>query len=367
MKRAVQYLFAAWCAMSMASLAAAERDARKHEVVKLAEGVYAFMWSDPLSSPEPNVLFIINDDDVVVVDSSLYPSTSRQVIAEIRKLTDKPVRYVVNTHWHDDHVFGNSVYKDAWPGVEFIAHVNTRIDAEAKAFGVIQQDLIANAEQLEKYRVMLNKERDDKGKALSAARKKRLKEMVIPEYTRYMDEIRTVRMQLPDVTFTDNVVLQRGARTIELHYLGLGNTRGDVVVYLPAEKLLATGDLVVYPTPFGIGSYYKEWIDTLDRLSRFDAQIIFLGHGVIQHDMKYVRQVHDLLAALVSRVEAEVAKGSTLEQVQKTVTLDDWKVQLAGADELKQRAFDSYFVKPAVEREYYQAKGQPDPNDSGPS
>ena len=101
----------------------------EYEVVKLAEGVYGFMWKAVPISPEPNVLIVVNDDDVLVVDADMFPSSAKTIVQEIRKLTPKPVRYLVNTHWHDDHVFGNATFKDAWPGVHVIGHMNTRIDA----------------------------------------------------------------------------------------------------------------------------------------------------------------------------------------------------------------------------------------------
>ncbi|HEU4366564.1 MAG TPA: MBL fold metallo-hydrolase, partial [Candidatus Krumholzibacteria bacterium] len=102
---------------------------KTYQIVKLAEGVFGFVWEDPLGDPiEGNSLFVINDDDVLVVDTGILPTTTRAMVTELEKLTDKPVRYVVNTHWHDDHVNGNQVYQDRWPGVEFISHRHTRTD-----------------------------------------------------------------------------------------------------------------------------------------------------------------------------------------------------------------------------------------------
>jgi glyoxylase-like metal-dependent hydrolase (beta-lactamase superfamily II) len=68
----------------------------------------------------------LNDSDVIVVDAGHYRTDARQIIAEIKKLTDKPVRYVINTHSHDDHISGDEIYRDAFPGVEFICHTNAR-------------------------------------------------------------------------------------------------------------------------------------------------------------------------------------------------------------------------------------------------
>lgn len=329
-----------------------------HEVRKLADGVYAFVWL-PQPHSEPNSLIIVNDQDVVVVDACMLPSSARLVASEIRKLTPNPVRYVVNTHWHDDHVFGNFVYRELWPSVEFIAHPNTRIDAEKQGFAQIPQDLKDNAQTLETYRKILKEGKRPDGSIVDDAARKR-GERTVWMLEQYDKEIASVKTMLPTLLVDDALVLHRGARTIEVRYLGLGNTRGDLVVWLPNEKIVATGDLVVWPTPYGFGSYYSDWDDTLEKLVQLGATTLFLGHGGIQHDYTYVRTLQALMRDTVSRVATEVAKGASLEDVQKNVTLADWKEKLAGDDVPRQRMFDAFWVKPAVERAYRQAKGEPD-------
>lgn len=354
--RAITLLFLAAAALT------ASAQNNEYDVTRLSDGVYALIWREQPIHPEPNVLIVVNDNDVLVVDSCMFPGTARQIISEIKKLTSKPVRYVVNTHWHDDHVFGNFVYRETWPGVEFIAHTNTRADAETKGFDAIKANLQSNAGLLDGARTMVKTGKRADGSTLDDAAKKRA-QMLVNVYQRYADEIPKVRPMLPNITFDDSLVLRLGGRTIELRYLGRGNTRGDVVIYLPKEKILATGDLVVAPVPLGLGSFYKDWISTLDALMKFDATTIFLSHGALQKDFSYVRNVRELLAALVSRVDAEVAARASLEDVQKRVTLDDWKKTLSGDDAMRQRMFDAYFVSAAVPRYYHQAKGEPDPNE----
>jgi len=329
-----------------------------YAIVKLAEGVYAFVWDDQ-SGPEPNMLIVVNDDDVLLVDSGMYPSSARAVVGEIRKLTPKPVRYLVNTHWHDDHLFGNSVIQDAWPDVRIVAHANTRIDAPAKGFASTPKVIEDRTALIEKYQTMLKTNTGPDGQTLTDERRKRV-ERAIEVYSKYVREVQTVKAVLPNVTFEDELILHAGNRTIELRYLGRGNTRGDVIVYLPKERIVATGDLVVAPIPFGIQSYYADWIETLGKLQKIDAQTLFLGHGRAQHDWQHVATLRTLLSDLVTRVTAEVKKGATIEEVKKTVTLADWKKTLAGDNADLGRAFDAYFVQPAVERTYLQVKGNPE-------
>jgi cyclase len=341
------------CAAAMA------RPGGPYDVVSLGNGIYTVQWRDRPINTEPNDLIIVNDDDVVVVDTNLLPSTARAMVAEIRKITPKPVRYVVNTHWHDDHVLGNWIFREAWPGVEFIAHPNTRTDAASKAFGSYDVVIEDDRKQIVEVEKMLQGGKRPDGTPLSEASKKHL-ESVLEWFHAFVAERPSVKTVLPDVLVTDTLILQRGARTIEVHYLGRGNTRGDVVVYLPKEKILATGDLVVAPTPFGLGSYYRDWIATLDRLMELDATTLVLAHGPIQHDYSYVKNERGLLEALVTRVGDEVAKGASLDDVKKNVTLADWREKLAGDDKVAGRGFDEFFVAPAVERTYHQAKGDPD-------
>ena len=114
-------------ALFLCSPLAAFGQAGNFEMVRVADGVYAAIRKEPPGlTVNGNSVFIINDDDVIVVDSTLTPGTAREEIAALRKLTTRPVRYVINTHWHDDHILSNQAHREAYPGVEFNAHANTR-------------------------------------------------------------------------------------------------------------------------------------------------------------------------------------------------------------------------------------------------
>jgi glyoxylase-like metal-dependent hydrolase (beta-lactamase superfamily II) len=279
--------------------------------------------------------------------------------AALRKLTSKPVRYVVNTHWHDDHHTGNEVYRDLWPQVEFIAHRDTRTDILAKTYAP-RGEVVANMKkENERYARWAATGKDDDGKPVDERRRARMRE-IAEVYAPAIAEIEKVRDTPPDLTLVDRLVLHRGARTIDIRWLGRGNTRGDVVILLPQERVVATGDLLVHPIPFGIGSYYRDWIVTLSRLDSLPADVLFLAHGAPQRNRDYLHQVQGLLTALVERVDSAVAAGATIEETQKAVTLSDWKLKFAGDDRRMQGGFDAVFVSPAVGRTWQQAKGQPD-------
>jgi glyoxylase-like metal-dependent hydrolase (beta-lactamase superfamily II) len=333
---------------------------KPYEVVRLADGVYAFLWKDPTQDLiESNAVFVVNDRDVLVVDTGMVPSTARTMASELKKLTDRPVRYVVNTHWHDDHHGGNEVYRELWPDVEFIAHRDTREDIFAQTYGTRAKDIADLQAQTEKYERWAKTGKDDDGKPLEESRRRRASE--IAGLGRALaPELGAIRNTPPDLTFDDRLVLHRGDRTIEVLWLGRGNTKGDVVVFLPRERIAATGDLFVEPIPFGIGSYYEDWVATLGRLDALEADVLVPGHGSVQRDRAYLRQVQALVGVLVGEVKAAVAAGATLEETQGKVTLADWKAKFAGDDPARQRSFDAVFVRPAVERAWRQARGEKD-------
>lgn len=126
-------------------------------MAKIADGVYGAIYSEMHDDPvHSNSLIVIGDDGVAVVDADYTPAGARATIAEIRKLTKLPVRYVITTHWHDDHVFGNQESQIAFPGVEFVAHRRTR---ESMVAGLLQHQ----QELAKHYGETLGQDRDATG------------------------------------------------------------------------------------------------------------------------------------------------------------------------------------------------------------
>jgi len=202
----------------------------------------------------------------------------------------------------------------------------------------------------------LDQGHDDGGNPIDEARRGRI-HRYIALHQRFLHEAATIVATPPDLVFDDRLVLHRGERTIEIRFLGLGNTRGDLVVFLPRERIVATGDLLVHPAPFAFGSNYREWAATLEALDALEADVLFPGHGPVLRDRTYLHQVRDLLRDLVAQVDAAVAQGLTLEETQERITLAEWKARFGQGDEAVERAFQSFFVDPAVKRAWELATG----------
>ena len=340
-------------------LAAAQN--QKLEIVKIVDGVYAATYSEIRVDPvEGNSLIVINKDSVLVLDSGRTPDSARVMMAEIRKLTDKPVRYVINSHWHDDHIFGNQAYQEAFPDVQFIAHRQTREEMvkqsipSLKTYGVDYWKKMAS--DLEGQ---LAKGTRQDGQPLSEQQKARLQERV-QTLNLFIPKIPSLRVVLPTMLLEDKLTLHQGEREIQILHLGLGNTPGDVAVYLPKEKILATGDLLVHPVPFAYGSFMAEWIETLKKLRQLDTNVIIPGHGPLMRDKEYLDLAISLFEALVGQVRDAAKRGLSLEETRKAVNLESFRVRLAGDDPVRNGIFRSSLLQAAVEQAY---KAATKPND----
>jgi glyoxylase-like metal-dependent hydrolase (beta-lactamase superfamily II) len=332
------------------------------EMVKVADGVYAAIRTEPPGlTVNGNSVFIVNEDDVVVVDTTLTPGTAKEELAALRKLTSKPVRCVINTHWHDDHLMGNQVYRDAFPGVEFIAHAATREYLPTTGLnnrkGAMSDQgypgfIAFLKKQLQENQSVFGGPMDDEERATYAS------DIKIAE--RYMAENPGVEIVLPTITLVDRLTLHRGNRVIDVRYLGRGHTSGDLVVHLPKEGILISGDLVIWPVPY-VGnpqSHPGEWGETLEKLMGLNATTVVPGHGPVLHDNTYIKLMTRLFASMKQQVEAAVARGETLEETRKSVNLDEFQKLFAGESRMRKNIFSNYVKGAGLAAAFSDASGR---------
>lgn len=334
--------------------------ARNFDVQRLAEGVYAVVRQEPAGfMVDANNVLIINNDDVVVVDSNGAPSITKEVLAALRKLSSKPVKYVINTHWHDDHIRGNQVYREAFPGVEFIGHQTMREYLPAQGAINRKQFLEGAPRFLELLKSALAKNKSLTGADLSPEERishtsdVRLAELVLSEGA-------AAQTILPTITVTDRLTLSRGDRVIDVAHLGAGHTDADIVVHLPKERILITGDLVVWPVPL-VGdpqSHIGEWSATLDKLVALNPSIIVPGHGPVLHEVSYLKTLAAMFASIGAQTKAAVSRGETLDQTRKSVHLEEFQKLLAGESPVRRLLFSNYVFSPAVAAGFREASAK---------
>jgi glyoxylase-like metal-dependent hydrolase (beta-lactamase superfamily II) len=344
-----------WVGGALPALAAAAEPG--FVVQEVAPGIFAAVRREPPGFWfDCNSVFVVNDHDVVVVDTNVSPSSARATLAALRKITDKPVSHVVNTHWHDDHIAGNQIYRDAFPGVRFVGHVRTRGEL-ATTGAANRKSAVEAGPGFAKY---LRKLVAD-GKSLAGGaitdeeRAAYASDASLVE--RYLADAGTLEVVFPDVAVDGTLTLQRGARTIEIRHLGRGHTASDLVVYLPKERVAIVGDLVSWPVPLvGTTSHPADFAATLDALLSLHADVFVPGHGPVLKDDAYVRLVARLLSSIRDQTAAAVARGETLEQARKSVDLSEFRRAIAGDSQLRKLGFDNYVADPGVAVAYREAK-----------
>jgi glyoxylase-like metal-dependent hydrolase (beta-lactamase superfamily II) len=280
------------------------------ELKKVGDGVYAAIAA-PRYKVNCNAAVIVTDDGVVVVDSHSKPSAARALYQEIQSVTKKPVKKVINTHFHWDHWQGNEAYANA----EVLASEQTKVNLTTPDVGV------GGVPFIEKQIANLPKEiqqlKDDITKATDATTKARL-ESNLHQAEAYLAELKQLKPALPTRTVTTSLTLKEAGREIQLHVLGRGHTNGDLYTYLPKEKIVATGDALIDWMPFLNDGYPEDWPKTLTALEKLDFAHIIPGHGDVQpkaHLAFFRGYLEDLIAA----TRKAAAGGASLEEMKTAI------------------------------------------------
>jgi glyoxylase-like metal-dependent hydrolase (beta-lactamase superfamily II) len=328
------------------------------KMIRAADAVFLFV-TPPYSDVglDGNAVAIVSDDGVLVFDANGTPAAASAVLAEIRKLTRQPVRYLVLSHWHWDHWYGAEVYRQAYPGIQIIAHETTRRLMMGPALAFNQPGL---DEQLPQHI-------QDVEHALAGARAKHAdpaKLARLEEHLRqdrfFLAQKRSVHHTFPNLTYTDSLTLYLGKRRIQVLHYDRAVTPGDTFLYLPDDKVLVTGDLLINPITFALGCYPSGWISTLERLDHLDASVIIPGHGEPLHD-KALLETHLALLRELSRLgKTAKEQGLTVAQARAFVkdSVADLRRRLTHDDGAMDEAFGVYIVDWYLYRVYDELDGR---------
>jgi glyoxylase-like metal-dependent hydrolase (beta-lactamase superfamily II) len=338
---------------------------RERTTTRVAEGVYVIRHPDaPDTFPQGNTTVIIGDREVLVVDSCYMPSSAREDIAQIRQWTDKPVRYLLNTHWHYDHTMGNGVYWEAFPSLTIIAQAETAKHMRGYNPGWFEKF----PQRAERFKRILESGKDSNGKPLTEGEKK--------EYAQAMAGVEPVQKEfkslldrMPNLMFDGELILDLGNREVQIKHLGRGNTAGDAVVYLPKERILVAGDLLDHPVPYLGGGYPSQLARTLKAMGQLDAQTIVPGHGEVlkgDYARDYLNRVVDFVQAVVGEVSKEVYRTgngprnleAVREAVLRTIDMKAWRQKFAGDDQDNRDFFDGFSLPGLITAAYAEVWGR---------
>lgn len=336
--------------LALLATADASSAADEFTVAKLRDNVFTVMRGDPPGfAVESNSGFIECADSVVVVDAQSNDATTSRVLAQVRLYTNKPVRYLINTHWHDDHIVGNRIYKDAFPGLQVIGHAASLDYLPGK--GKQNRELFHRAipDVLTSFRKALETGKTSAGKPLSDEQRRSLESDIrLGEgYATVPDDFVAL---LPDIAVKDKFSIRDKGCAVDVLALGNAHTTGDLVVHLPEQSVAFVGDIVGWPVPL-VGaeqSRVRDWSGTLRRVRDLKAAIVIPGHGPAMRDNSHIDRVISLMGTITRRVDAERASGDSLDKARSRIDLSDLRREFASGSEVNGALFDAYVTGPAV-------------------
>jgi cyclase len=292
---------------------------------KIADGVYY-----ATGGGGSNDTIIVNDEDVMIVDDGSTPAGARALLTDLKLLTDRPVRYVVNTHFHYDHTDGNSVFP---PSVDIIAHEYVRM--AILNFDILNREPYKTSQGtrvprlIDSLKKQVAEERDP-------GKKEALEKQLATAQTN-LEQLSEIKPTPPNVTYASKMVIEKGQREIQLLFLGRGHTGGDTVVFLPKERIVCTGDLMETGVAYMGDAFFDEWITTLDALKKLDFALVLPGHGTPFSEKGHITAFQSYLTDVVSQVTALRKQGVSAEDAAQRVDLtshqkDFPQIQRPGAD-----------------------------------
>jgi glyoxylase-like metal-dependent hydrolase (beta-lactamase superfamily II) len=298
---------------------------------RLSPQAYVILHDDATDEwPHGNTGVIVGTTGVLVIDSCYLPSRAKADIALIRRVTDKPVRFLLTTHWHFDHNNGAVAYRDAFPGVTLIAERDTARWIELnqhhwKALSTAEGS--PRLEAVARLEAELAKGAGEDGKPFDAAERER-RARAIAVRKAETAELEALTVVVPTQLFDGKLSLDFEGTPIEIENRGPANSPADTTVWLPRERILFAGDILVKsPLPYVAASWPVHWARVARALESLPAAFIVPGHGPVMTDHSYTRTIAVLLETALERVEALVRSGRSLAQVQEELVLDDLRAR----------------------------------------
>lgn len=304
------------------------------QLIQVADGVYAAI-AKPGGLASGNAGFVIGDDGVVIFDTFFTPAAIEELIGEIQKLTNKPIKYAVNSHYHLDHTGGNQVL--AARGVPIIAHEN-----------VMQWQTVKNKRFLPAPEELQKRKADAEKQLIETSAEQADRRAQLERQIRRLDAMMAIKLTNPTKTFSSGTMeLKLGKRKVILGTLP-GHTGGDVFAFVPDANVVFMGDLGWSKTlPNLVDATVNDWIPTLDKILKDHPNSKYVpGHGNVATALE-IKDFRDYLDDLRTRVKQGITNGLTVDQAKQQLTLPE---------KYKTFAFQN-FASPNVEDMYKELKG----------
>jgi cyclase len=335
----VAYHRAAW-----ARAAAAGADDSLFHIQKVANGIY-FAQARPQAMLNCNAAIFVRSKDVVVVDTHSKPSAAASLISQMkREVSPKPVRYVINTHFHWDHTQGSHAYRATGEKVDFIASAATKELMEKLSVARMKASVGLAPHQIDVLSERAARSTSAAEKAFCADQIRQLKA--------YQAELANYTPELPNITFDKSYLLRDPAYDLHLEFHGHAHTAGDVFVYCPQERAIATGDVIHGFLPFIADGFPRIWPGTIDSVGQADFRSIMPGHAALQTDRTVMTNLRNYIEELTGKVEQGKKAGLTVAEMQQRITV-------ASLRSLQSNGYEVYLARMAAQNEAHFGKMPP--------
>ena len=329
---------------------------------RVADGVYVIIHDNATDEwPHGNTGVIVGQDAVAVIDATYLPSRARADIALIRRVTPKPVRYLIYTHWHFDHNNGGIAYREAFPDVAIVSQRDNARFIELNGIWWSRMSIQSNSAKragLARMEEDVARGADSTGRALTSD-ERTMHQGHIRQRRAELEELETLKVVTPDLLFDGELTLPLGRRVLELRDRGKANSPHDVTIWLPQDRVLFSGDILVEdPYPYTGASWPVPWAGVLRDLEAIPVAVLVPGHGPVMRDHRYTRLVREMMEAVTARVDSVARRGFTLEQVQGSVTLEDFRTRFPADDPEAHHDEWRTIVRVLVERAWRGVRGQ---------
>ncbi len=311
MKRTTPYGFFVFMILFIFTLSfIADCQSEELKLQKLTENLYVVFGDGA------NVAFLVTEEGVLVVDTPIYPYQSKIMIDKIHQITDRPIKYLVYTHYHADHTNGAQGFPES---TIVIAHENTSKNMRNKSLPYRIIPYPSDIPELEQEVEKLRKEKSPKLKEV---------EKELQRARKQLKETQQLKLILPEKTFQKRLDIEMSGKKVILLYMGNGHTDCDVLVYFPSEKAIHMGDLLFHNMIPSIiheaGGNTENWITILEKVAAMDVEIVIPGHGEIADKQGLLFQA-EFFKDLRAEVKKYVDKEASLEQTKEMLKLPKYE------------------------------------------
>jgi glyoxylase-like metal-dependent hydrolase (beta-lactamase superfamily II) len=309
---------------------------------ELAPGIWAAIRQDPFELPqEGNSVFVVTAQGVVVFDAGGSPAMGEAIVAKVRSITNQPITHVIISHWHGDHMRGLQAIQTAFPPVQIVAHPYSR------DFVVATQDrwLKRRVSMVPNIRKAvgnaLSKNQDLSGRALIEPEKVWLQNGLTITDQLDRENNRTTYV-IPNATFEDHMTLYLGGKEIRFLHPGNAHTAGDIIMWLPQDKIVATGDIVTGPIPLMPSAYTNDYVGVLRKIKDLGFETLVPGHGPLEHDSKYIDLLAETIQTVSTQMKALVAQGLSQENAVAKIDFSSVEKRFTHGDPFLANRFQDY-------------------------